>query len=169
MAKGIPDAAWEPIEGDDKKVASALKKRTRSRRSRGLDALGSRARDERRPSPSAVAALDAARDDDPKPLAGKERQWTGILSSEAYRHQKLTADAWCAAFVWPKQPGPCRGRAHQRRVAKAPRRRVRAAATTKTVEELAEQYRFFHWHLQFPRSSRRAASTWCWGTRRGSA
>ena len=29
MTKGIPDAAWEPIEGDDKKIASALKKRNK--------------------------------------------------------------------------------------------------------------------------------------------
>ena len=30
MAKGIPDDAWKPIEGDDKKVASALKKRNKA-------------------------------------------------------------------------------------------------------------------------------------------
>src|SRR5262245_44556334 len=32
MAKGIPDAAWEAIEGDDKKTASALKKRNKAER-----------------------------------------------------------------------------------------------------------------------------------------
>ena len=30
MAKGIPDAAFEPIEGDDKKTASLLKKRNKT-------------------------------------------------------------------------------------------------------------------------------------------
>ncbi len=34
MANGIPDAAWEPIEGDDRKVASALKKRNKRCRRR---------------------------------------------------------------------------------------------------------------------------------------
>ena len=31
LAKGIPDAAWEPIEGDDKKTASTLKKQNKGR------------------------------------------------------------------------------------------------------------------------------------------
>src|SRR3989454_106135 len=30
MAKGIPDAAWEPIAGDNKKTAATLKKRNKA-------------------------------------------------------------------------------------------------------------------------------------------
>jgi hypothetical protein len=151
MEKGIPDAAWDPIEGDHKKTASALKKKNKVEAKQSTLDFSSRARDEAKAVTQAVADLDAARDDDAAALAGKERHWTGILSSEGYRHQKLTADAWCAAFVWPKQPGPL--------VEVAPTndvwRKLRDAGTApstaaKTILELAEQYRFFHWHLQFP-------------------
>src|SRR5690606_8587518 len=69
-----------------------------------------------------------------------------------YRHQKFVADAWCAAFVWPKQPGELTDAAPTNELwrqlrdgqGKAP------ALTTTIVGELADQYSFFHWHLQFP-------------------
>src|SRR5690606_270231 len=85
-------------------------------------------------------------------LAKKQQRWDGILGSPEYRHQKFVADAWCAAFVWPKQPGELADAAPTNELwrqirdgqGKAP------ALTTTAVEELANQYRFFHWHLQFP-------------------
>lgn len=155
MAKGIPDKAWDPIEGDDKKVASALRKRNKkaAEGQRSLDTLWTPPVDnEAQTVTRAVYELDAASDANVEALAKKEERWDGILCSPEYRHQKFVADAWCAAFVWPKQPGKLADAAptnelwRQLRDAqgKAP------ALTTKTVEELAAQYRFFHWHLQFP-------------------
>ena len=155
MAKGIPDAAWEPIEGDDKKTASALKKRNKqaTKGQRSLDTLWSKPSEaEAQAIARAVAELEAASDVNPEALAKKESQWDGILDSAEYRHQKFVADAWCAAFVWPKQPG------EQADVAPTNElwRQLRdgqgqpPALTTKTVAELAGQYRFFHWKQQYP-------------------
>ncbi|HRI06176.1 MAG TPA: N-6 DNA methylase [Nannocystaceae bacterium] len=155
MAKGIPDAAWDPIEGDDKKTASALKKRNKKAAAgqRSLDTLWITPADtEAQTVTRAITELDAASDADVEALAKKEERWDGILGSPEYRHQKFVADAWCAAFVWPKQPGELADAAPTNELwrqirdgqGKAP------ALTTTTVEELASQYRFFHWHLQFP-------------------
>jgi hypothetical protein len=155
MAKGIPDAAWDPIEGDDKKTASALKKRNKkaAEGQRGLETLWSKpAESEALVVRKAIAELEAASDADPASLAKKESQWDGILESAEYRHQKLVADAWCAAFVWPKQPGELAEAAPTNDLW----RQIRdgqgqpPALTGKTVEELAGQYSFFHWHLVFP-------------------
>jgi hypothetical protein len=65
--------------------------------------------------------------------------------------QKLLADAWCAAFVWPKEP-------HER-AASAPTNEIWLRAwqggaelpsgTRRALEEIAAQHRFFHWHLEF--------------------
>lgn len=155
MANGIPDAAWNPIEGDDRKTASALKKRNKqtAKGQRSLDTLWTTPSDAEAESVTrAVTELEAASDTDVEALAKKEQRWDGILDSPEYRHQRFVADAWCAAFVWPKQPGelmdaaPTNDLWRQLRDAqgKAP------ALTVQTVEELAGQYRFFHWHLQFP-------------------
>jgi hypothetical protein len=107
MAKGIPDAAWEPIEGDDKKVASLLKKRNKAEAGgqRTLTFTSDRTADESRAVVAAVRDLESASDADIAALASKETKWEDILESQAYRHQKFVADAWCAAFMWPKQPG----------------------------------------------------------------
>src|SRR5581483_2334773 len=100
----------------------------------------------------AVAELEAASDADIKELAKKEARWDGILGSAEYRHQKFVADAWCAAFVWPKQAGDLADCAPTNEVWRQLRdgQGQPSAITTKTVKALAEQYRLFHWHLQFP-------------------
>ncbi|MEB2284050.1 MAG: restriction endonuclease [Polyangiaceae bacterium UTPRO1] len=151
MEGGVPDAAWEPIEGDDRKTASALKKKNRAEAKQITLNYGTRASDEGEAVTQAVASLDAQGDADLGALAAKEQRWSDILASKAYRHQKLVADAWCAAFVWPKAPGPLFEAAPTNDVW----RRLRDAgaaseATTKTASELAAQYHLFHWHLQFP-------------------
>jgi hypothetical protein len=155
MAKGIPEKAWDPIEGDDKKTASALKKRNKkaAEGQRSLDTLWSKPSDaEAQAVTRAVAELDAASDLSAEALAKKEARWDGILGSAEYRHQKFVADAWCAAFVWPKQPGDLTDAAPTNELWRQLRdaQGQASALTTKTVSDLAEQYRFFHWHLQFP-------------------
>ena len=155
MVKGVPDVAWDSIEGDDSKTASALKKRNKKAAEcqRSLDTLWSKPSDaEAQAVARAVAELEAASDANPEALAKKESQWDGILSSAEYQHQKFVADAWCSAFVWPKLPGDLTDAAPTNELwrqlrdgkGKAP------ALTSKIVGELVDQYRFFHWHLQFP-------------------
>lgn len=152
MAKGIPDAAWEPIEGDDKKVASALKKRNKaeSKGQRTLD-FSPKGGDESAQVSAAVKELDAASDADAESLAAKGRRWQQLLFSDSYRHQRLVADAWCAAFVWPKQPGPLADAAPTNELWRQLRDgQAVPDLTLKTTTELAKQYSFFQWHLQFP-------------------
>jgi len=155
LEKGIPDAAWDPIEGDDKKTASALKKRNKAadKGQRGLDSLWSRpAADESATLTRAVADLEAAPDVDVTALKKKESTWHGILESQAFRHQRLVADAWCAAFVWPKTPGPDAESAPTNDLWRQIRdgQGTPPARTIETTERLARQYHFLHWHLAFP-------------------
>ncbi|HSK46628.1 MAG TPA: N-6 DNA methylase [Coriobacteriia bacterium] len=155
MANGIPDIAWEPVEGDDRKVASALKKRNKRSEGgqRALDTLWTKpAENETAVVARAVAEIEAAPDSDVEALARKEGRWEDLLESDAYRHQKLVADVWCAAFVWPKQAGLQQDAAPTNDVwlQIRDRRGLPSALTVKTTEMLAEQYRFFHWHLAFP-------------------
>jgi hypothetical protein len=154
MLKGIPDGAWDHIEGDDNKTASALKKRNKAEAGgqRNLD-FGLRRLDaEVLTVARAVATLDEQSDTSPEALASKESQWDGIIRSSEYRHQKFVADAWCAAFVWPKQPGALADAAPTNELWRGLRGTSEQwpALTIKTVNDLAAQYCFFHWDLQFP-------------------
>jgi type I restriction-modification system DNA methylase subunit len=154
MEKGIPDAAWEPIEGDDKKAASALKKKNKIADHVAYDLFASQSNKdaELQAVRNSVSQLESENDASAEELKHKESRWDSILSSAEYRHQKFVADAWCSAFVWPKQPGemseaaPTNELWRQIRDAKG----TTPELTIKTVTELAGQYTFFHWHLQFP-------------------
>jgi len=155
MEKGIPDAAWDPIEGDDKKTASALKKRNKAaaRGQMTMESLWTGPEDaSARAVADAIAGLEADSDADPEALARKRAHWEQILVSAEYRRQKFLADTWCAAFVWPKQPGDLAAIAPTNELWWSLRAQQGHATELleSTVQELATQYRFFHWHLQFP-------------------
>lgn len=155
MAGGVPDVAWDPIEGDDRKIASALKKRNKRAAGgqRSMETMWSGPiHQEAQTVTQAVAALDAASDASPEALTVKAAQWDGILGSAAYQHQKLVADAWCAAFVWPKQTGELSDVAPTDDLWRQLRDGQGQPPTllVDTVVDIAAQYRLFHWHLQFP-------------------
>lgn len=156
MAKGIPEEAFEAIEGDDKKIASALKKQNRAERRSGQTTLfaalsGGASSSSRGDVAREVAGFEAAADDDIEGLHRKEAAWAQLEQSAALRDERFLADAWCAAFVWRKTPemkelAITEGlwQRMQQDVTAAP------AETRKEVRCLAQHYRFFHWHLAFP-------------------
>jgi hypothetical protein len=151
IAHGVPDEAFEPIEGDDKKVASEWRRRNRREREGQMELpmvaepgtpygeLG-----------AGFVQLSAMGDQTVRDLHERELRHRDLLRSTAYQRAKLLADAWCAAFVWRKRgdaPPPVTEDVLRR--LEADPRRV-PAETIAEVERLAAQYRFLHWHLAFP-------------------
>ncbi|MFO0607723.1 MAG: N-6 DNA methylase [Polyangiales bacterium] len=157
LAKGVPDAAWEPIEGDDKRVTSALKRRNKteaSGRQMVLDTLWAKsAANDAAAVVEAVDALERCPDAQLSEVQQKALQWDEIRASAAYRHQRFVADLWCSAFVWPKLPGELANDAptHAQWQQVQERRGAVTALVEKTARDLAEEYQFFHWHLAFPK------------------
>lgn len=155
VAKGIPDAAWEPLTGDDKAVSKALKKRNKLGAAGQLD-LGVGA--SLTPTMVDVRLVERARlvetmrQHTRAELGRVEGEWAAYLVSEELRAKTLLADVWCAAFVWPKQTGEANDAAPVdglfRRFANEPFRFPEP--TRKIARSIAEQYGFFHWHLRFP-------------------
>ena len=152
LAQGIPDSAFEPIEGDDKKMCSEYRKRNRQQRegSRSLfdptgepwGHLDNLAADMRR--------LEEIGDDTVKDIHRKQEYYDRLVQSQDYLAGRLQADAWCAAFVWKKNGEFAYPITEE---------------VFHTIEEnpesvppwmrdeifrLREQYQFFHWHLAFP-------------------
>lgn len=158
LEAGIPDEAFAPIEGDDSKVCSALKKQNRSGPyGTQPSLLGDRAAAEAGDFTETFAHLSAAEDATPEARAEKERRYEAAVGSEAYRRARLAADAWCAAFVWVKDGtsigsgiGAVRGITTDlfRRLQSTPEEV--APAVRAEIARLREQYGFFHWHLAFP-------------------
>ena len=154
LAEGLPDAAFTPIEGDDRKVASALKKQNAGER-QGQHDLFSQAGI---PVTNAVLAKRAdeiahALPDSLEDLhIHQQRQAQELAASAELRIQKLLADAWCAAFVQPKT-AVTRSTAITQAILEqfgADAGTLDSAAAEELVSDLTRQYRFFHWHVEFP-------------------
>jgi hypothetical protein len=154
MAKGIPEEAFNSIEGDDKEVVKRLRKQHREER-RGQMTLFADFAAEAPPAYSGLTSqaetLEARSDETIRALQEKEAGWHRFHESEEYRRAKLLADAWCAAFVWPKT-SELEGAAVTEGLWRRLQQDVRQApaATRAEVERLAAEYQFFHWHLAFP-------------------
>jgi len=82
----------------------------------------------------------------------QQRQADQLAASPELRIQKLLADAWCAAFVQPKTPAT-----RPTAITHAILERFGVGEGTldlskaeQLVTDLTRQYRFFHWHVEFP-------------------
>jgi len=154
IAAGLPDEAFNPIEGDDKKVCAALKKRNRQEREGQQDMLHLMVAEpsaEYNSITSRTQGIDQAPDDTIDEIKRKAEQFHRLVVSPEYRHAQQVADAWCAAFVWRKHAGP---RAEPITTDTLFRLKADTEALTPTqraeAERLSSQYQFFHWHLAFP-------------------
>lgn len=158
MAKGIPDEAFKPIEGDDKAVCAEYRRKNKNFREKRQSSL---------PFESGVTLGQMAEnlreigeidDSTIESVRHKERRYKELLNSPNYLRERLLADAWCAAFVWKKvkdlnHPEPITEELF-REIEQSPNEqdpsRILKTPHGKEIGRLAEQYQFFHWHLAFP-------------------
>ena len=152
MGEQVPEAAWVVLEGDDKKVTRSLKRRNQEEIAGQLSLLFE-PRNETDTLRDAIRAVEQAPDADATTLEEKHRKWEALLASEAYEQEKLVADAWCAAFLWPKDaPGPVVEAAPTTAAWLALREREAppSPVLVETTRRIAEDYGLFHWELAFP-------------------
>ncbi|MBI5536035.1 MAG: N-6 DNA methylase [Deltaproteobacteria bacterium] len=152
LARGIPDEAWEPLEGDDKKVASALKKQSKKERTELTLDFGAPPASTFLRLSAGAQQVDSQPDDDIRAVRLKEGDWGKLVASTAFENARFLGDLWCAAFLWHKQPGAMRDlaptEAEYRRLSQNPDRA--SGELRREVLSLREQHQLFHWHLAFP-------------------
>lgn len=159
IARGIPDDAFETLHGDDPSVAKSLRKRNREARTTGqgtLWALLSEERDATGALGAEVAAAGRAAlsgyDQTLPEIRARAQRWESFQQSDTYRTATFIADLWCSAFLWPKQLAAETDAAPAidvfLRICQDPT--AAPAAVKRIVGALAQEYRFFHWHLAFP-------------------
>ena len=153
IQQGIPDGAFKPITGDDKKVCSKLKKANKLERKGQMrllfDDVGT-FENNIRTFALQVAEIDNQSEENVLELKQKESRYYALEASRQLREAKLVADAWCSAFVWEKTE-----EATQFITTDIIRRLQRQAETVPTevrdeVHLLAREYKFFHWYLEYP-------------------
>ncbi|OBF29768.1 DNA methyltransferase [Mycobacterium sp. ACS4331] len=157
LRHNIPDTAFVALGDDDKDWTKKLKARNKAERladqgqlalSFGSETLNvetsqftKAAHDADTGTVASVAALRARAD-----------AWRRLEADPELVAAKLVADAWCAAFVQPKTGATTSGQgithATMRALSEAPESVPDTLVSQ--IDALARQYRFFHWHLEFP-------------------
>jgi hypothetical protein len=156
LKRGIPDEAFEPIEGDDKRVCRDYRKQNRDERGRQTTMFDLFSRSEvirlSNVAP-ALARIEAMGDDSIETLHAKEQAYREFRESTPYEYARMLANAWCSSFVIPKVPVPpleprvTLTESTFRKLENNPN--VVAREVKDEIARLAALYRYFHWHLSF--------------------
>ena len=153
---GLPDKAFKQIQGDDKAVCSALRKRNRVERESGQQDMARLMVAEPGSEYGSLASLSRGVDESPDgtlhDVRRKATRFRSLVVSPEYQHEQRVADLWCGAFVWPKRAGDdpsCITTDTVRALRSDPE--ALTPAQSRRVAELVNRYRFFHWHLAFPK------------------
>jgi hypothetical protein len=100
-----------------------------------------------------AAAVAQALPDNLEDLHIHQQRQAAELAESPERHtRKLVADAWCATFVQPKTE-EARATAITQSILEqfdSGANTLELAAAEDLVADLTRQYRFFHWHVEFP-------------------
>lgn len=157
LRHNIPDAAFVALGDDDKDWTKKLKARNKAERQADQDQLTlsfgtetlnvetsqftKAAREADTGTVASVAALRARAD-----------AWRRIEADPDLVAAKLVADAWCAAFVQLKTGATTSGQGITHATLGALSESPESVPDTiiTQINSLARQYRFFHWHLEFP-------------------
>lgn len=152
LEKGIPNDAFKPVEGDDKNIAAAIRKKNEEERKGQQDLFA--------PVITTTNWQEAVEDfhqwgymaeNAYHQVREKAAQYEVLRDKPAYRHEKQVADLWTAAFFWPLT---------KESAATVPTedifRRFQEGnhelkeGVRKVMEHLAAKHHFLHWHLEFP-------------------
>ncbi|MBY0287281.1 MAG: N-6 DNA methylase [Mycobacteriaceae bacterium] len=157
LRHNIPDVAFVALGDDDKEWTKKLKARNKTERqadenqltlSFGAETLNvetirftKAAHEADTGTASSIAELRARAD-----------AWRRLETDPELAAAKLVADAWCAAFVQRKTGATTSGQGITHATVRALAESSESVSddVVSRVNSLARQYRFFHWHLEFP-------------------
>jgi hypothetical protein len=148
----IPDEAFSPVTGDDKKVAGALKKRNKQEREGQLTFDWHGVREEPLEDYAArLRQVEAMPEDDAGQVAAKAAAYETLQVDYHVQHRRLLADLWTAAFFWRLQPAPSgaltvptQGEWRNARLGKP------SLGLATEAQRISGELNFFHWPMEFP-------------------
>lgn len=157
LRRNIPDDAFKALGDDDAEWTRKLKARNKSERqadqaqltlsfgAEGLNVETSQFTKAAHEADTGTVASVAA-------LRARADAWRRLETDPDLVTAKLVADAWCAAFVQSKTGAMTSGQGVTHATLRALSETPESVPDTiiTQVNALARQYRFFHWHLEFP-------------------
>jgi N-6 DNA Methylase/Eco57I restriction-modification methylase len=154
ISDGIPDDAFKRIEGDDKQLTSAYRKRNREEREAwrsGQLSFSLRTLDKDQEAiERGYEEVEETEEDSVAAVQEKAARYAALRESDEMFHARRLADAWCAAFMWPKQEGAPDAITQGVFAHLAQDAYALAGSVVQEIGRIANLYNLFHWHLGFP-------------------
>ncbi len=149
---GIPNNAFNELEGDDPELIKVYRRENRETIDQ-LDIFGGY-------DTGHVLDLQAGYDEETNfymigedslsDIETKAELYREHTKSELYERRRLPYDAWCAAFLWHIQPSGITPILNSTLTTILDNPENISDEQRKEVKRIAEEYKFFHWHLAFP-------------------
>lgn len=145
LEEGIPDDAYKPLSGDDRKTCTALKRRNRVPRNQ-LQLLKEHETD------LAVCAgvVSIMPEENLEQVKDKREAWRALQEDVACRSESRRADLFTAAFFAQKAQADSERVPTNVDLANLERGDAIPEAMAQQVDRVAGEHRFFHWYLAFP-------------------
>ena len=149
LKEGIPDAAFAAVTGDDKKVASAFKKKNKEER-KGQPSLPFDAAEHVHQFAAESQQLVGIVEDTPADVRRKEEIYRKAREHREWLHDWTAANLWTAAFFVPlKKYDDPEVPTHEKFLDYL-RQGIDRPQMTGTANALSAERHFFHWRLEFP-------------------
>lgn len=150
MADGIPDDAFTAVTVDDKKIAGALKKRNKQERTSRQRGFSFEPEDHAYEYANERRELDAMPDDSAASVRRKAEVFSSWRAGMQHSHDEAAADLWTAQFfnflTQDATNSVCTTKDFFEFAVDKHKKPLQVAA----AQALAQENRFFHWHLEFP-------------------
>jgi very-short-patch-repair endonuclease len=164
LREGLPDDAFAPVVGDDRKLAANLKRRNRTEREGQLTLFDAPIDHDLSPLAETVRRIETIRDDTPDQVHRKRATYEAWRTDPHLRRLSNACDLWTAAFFQVLAPHP---RPTAPDAPLSPAQNPEMIITTDAIrrafagqpiaahllgeaQALAAEHRFFHWPLEFP-------------------
>ena len=164
LREGLPDDAFAPVVGDDRKLAANLKRRNRTEREGQLTLFDAPIDHDLSPLAETVRRIETIRDDTPDQVHRKRATYEAWRTDPHLRRLSNACDLWTAAFFQVLAPHP---RPTAPDAPASPAQNPAKIITTDAIrrafagqpiaahllgeaQALAAEHRFFHWPLEFP-------------------
>lgn len=144
MKDGIPQEAYQALTGDEKPACAELKKRNK-RRNQNIETtpLFSAV-------PTGATTLEVMPDDTLEQIKAKQDAFISERTRPERIKARQKADLFCAAFVAPKTEKALDYVPLSEDLDRLEQDRPMREGVLEQAQALAREYRFFHWHLEFP-------------------
>jgi hypothetical protein len=147
LREGVPDDAYKPVTGDDRKVAGDMKKRNKAE-ARAL--FRHSVRDSIDRISGAFAEIADLPETSPEEVHSKEAKYAALCRSDEWARAKWACDLWTAAFFAPLTKDGAAAVPTTRNVWEAAGGHLPQGRISALAKDLAAAQPFFHWPIEFP-------------------